>query len=122
MREDPLRQSASLLGIVVQRWNHQIRDFEPHFCFVLQPLEGLEDWLQMRQRSFSVETFGESFQVDVRGIDMVVDVVKSLMSDIAVRQMSITYSPQIVGSLYVKARESQPYRNASKGTSSAATG
>src|ERR1700739_3729950 len=36
-------------------------------------------------------------------------------------QMSITYSPQMVGSLYVKAMESQPYLSASIGTSSGGT-
>src|SRR5579885_1042293 len=36
----------------------------------------------------------------------------------AAAQISITYSPQIVGSLYVNASESQPYSFASGGTSS----
>src|ERR1700676_1498148 len=39
----------------------------------------------------------------------------------AARQISITYSPQIVGSLYVNAIESHPYFSASKGTSSGGT-
>src|SRR5690242_21904857 len=85
MSENPFRQFASLYGIIIQRWNHQIGYFKPHFCLVLQPLEGLENWLQVRQSNSSVETFGEGFQVNVRGINMVVDVMKSLIRDIAVR-------------------------------------
>ena len=39
----------------------------------------------MRERDSPVEIFGERFEVDVGCIDMVVDVVKRFMSDIAVR-------------------------------------
>ena len=81
----------------------------------------------MRQRNFTVEVLGEGLQVHVRGINVVVDIVERFMSDVAVGdhhrvqsvacaawQMSITYSPQIVGSLYVNAIESQPCRIASR--------
>ena len=66
----------------------------------------------MRQRDFAVEILGEGFQVDVGRIDVVVDVVEGFAGDVAVGdhhcfqaarlaalQMSMTYSPQMVGSL-----------------------
>src|SRR5580692_8449690 len=65
MRQNPFRKLAGLRRIIIQGRNHQVRNFEPHFCFVLQPFECLQNRLQMRKRSLPVETLRESFEIDV---------------------------------------------------------
>ena len=68
----------------------------------------------MRQRNLPVEPFRESFEIDIGRVDVIVNTVESLIRDLlatskpspfsgpysfAALQISITYSPQMVGSL-----------------------
>lgn len=39
----------------------------------------------MRERDFAVEIFRERFQIDIRGVDVVVNFVKRFPGDVAVR-------------------------------------
>src|SRR5258706_5099510 len=84
VRQNPFGKFVRLRGVIIQGWNHQIGDFEPDAGLILQPLQRLKDRLEMSERDFAVEIFGKRLQVDVRRIDMVVDVVKRLASDVAV--------------------------------------
>lgn len=84
MREDPFGELASFCGIVVESGNHEIGEFEPHGGFVLEPLESLEDGLEVGERDLAIEIFGERFEVHIGGIDVVVDVVESFAGDVAV--------------------------------------
>jgi len=43
MRQNPFRELARLRGIVIQRRNHQIRDLEPNFCFLLSATPGFPE-------------------------------------------------------------------------------
>src|SRR5260370_1195844 len=112
MLQDSLREFAGLRGIVVQRGNHQVGYLEPYVGFIFEPPERIEHRLQMSQRDFPVEALGEGFEVHVCGVDVIVDVMKRLARDVAIRtitvlspyffaarQISMTYSPQMVGSL-----------------------
>ena len=84
MLENPLSEFARFRGIVVERGDHQVGDLEPDVGLVLEPLERFEHGLEMRQRDFSVEIFREGFQIHVGGVNVVVDVVKRVVGDVAV--------------------------------------
>ncbi len=84
MRQNPFGKFARFRGIIIQRRNHQVRNFKPHVCFFLQPFESLEHRLQMRQRGFSIKTFRERFEIDIGSVDVVINVVKSLVGDVPV--------------------------------------
>ena len=84
MREDPLGEFVGFRWIVVEGRDHKIGDFEPHIGFVLEPKKGVENGLKVREGDFAVEIFGEGFQIDVSGVDVVVDVVEGFVGDVAV--------------------------------------
>jgi hypothetical protein len=84
MGEDPVSEFASFGGIIVECGNHEIGNFEPDVGFVFQPEQGVENRLKMGQSDLSVEIFGEGFEVDVGGIDVIVDVVEGFAGDVAV--------------------------------------
>ena len=54
------------------------------FGLVPQPFQRVEHRLQVRQRDFGVEIFGEGLQVDVGGVDVLVNVEEGLARDVAV--------------------------------------
>src|SRR5712671_816958 len=82
--EDPIGEFARLGGIIVQGRNHQISDLEPDIGFVLEPLQRFEHGLEMSEGDFAVEIFGEGLQVDIGGVNVIVDVVEGFTSDVAV--------------------------------------
>src|SRR6516164_114803 len=82
--KDPFSQLARLGRIVVQCRNHQVGDLEPHPRFLFQPLECVQNRLKMRECNFPVEILGKGLQVDVRRVDMLVNILKSLVSNVAV--------------------------------------
>jgi len=82
--QDPVSQFASFVGIVVKRRNHQVSQFDPNRSFLLQPDESVENRLKMREGDFAVEILGEGLEVHVGGVDVVVDVVESFVSDVTV--------------------------------------
>ena len=84
MLQNPFRQFARLRRIIVQRRDHQVGDLEPDVGLVFQPLESFEHGLKMRERDFPVEVLGEGFEVHVRGIDVVINVVERFVGDVAV--------------------------------------
>jgi hypothetical protein len=84
MREDPFGELASFGGIVVERGNDEIGELEPDVGFVFEPGEHVEDGLEMGERDFAVEIFAEGFEVDVGGVNVVVDVVEGFAGDVAV--------------------------------------
>ncbi len=84
MGEDPFGELASFGGIVVKGGNHEIGDFEPDGGFVFEPLESLQDGFEVGESNLAIEIFGEGFEIDVGGIDVVVNVVKSFASDVAI--------------------------------------
>jgi hypothetical protein len=84
VQQNPVSELSRFFRVVVQRGNHQVRNFKPHGRFIFQPLESFQDWREVRQRGFAVEGFGEGFQVDVGCVDVVVDVVESFVGDVAV--------------------------------------
>src|SRR6267142_4289127 len=83
--EDPIGEFARLGGIIVQGGNHQVGDFEPDIGLVFEPLQRFENGLQMSEGNLAVETFGEGFQVDIGGVNVIVDVVEGFASDVTVR-------------------------------------
>src|SRR5579863_490452 len=83
--QNPFGEFARFVFVVVQRGNHQIGDFEPHVRFVFQALESFENGREMRERNFSVEILCERFQIDIRGVNVIVDFVTSLVGNVAVR-------------------------------------
>ena len=84
MGEDPLGEFAGFGGIVVEGGDHKIGDFEPDGSFVLEPFESLQDGREVGERDFAVEIFREGFEVDVGGVDVVVDIVKGFAGDVAI--------------------------------------
>ena len=76
--KDPVSQLAEFVGAVIQRGDDQIRNFEPDVGFILQPFQGVENRLQMRESDAAVEIFSEGFQVHVCRIHVVVNVMESL--------------------------------------------
>jgi len=84
MREDPFGELAGLVGIVVERGDDEIGELKPDVGFVFEPGKHVEDGLQMGEGDFAVEIFGEGFEVDVGGINVVVDVVEGFAGDVAV--------------------------------------
>ena len=84
MGEDPVGEFASFGGIVIERGNHEIGDLEPDVGFIFEPSERVENRLKMGESDFAVEIFGEGFEVDIGGIDVVVDVVEGFAGDVAV--------------------------------------
>jgi len=85
IRKNPVGELARFRFVVVERGNHQICELEPDIRFIFQAQKCFEDWREMRQRDFAVELFGEGFQVDVGGVDVIVNIVKGFARDIAVR-------------------------------------
>jgi hypothetical protein len=71
-------------GIVVEGGNDEIGDLEPDTGFVFEPGEHVEDGLEMGESDFAVEIFGEGFEVDVGGVNLVVDVVEGFAGNVAV--------------------------------------
>ncbi len=84
MREDPFGELAGFGRIVVERGDDEIGELKPDAGFVFEPGKHVEDRLQMGEGEFAVEIFGEGFEVDVGGINVVVDVVEGFAGDIAV--------------------------------------
>jgi len=82
--ENPVGEFASFGGIIVERGDHEIGDLKPDVGFLLEPFQSFEHGREMRQRDFSVEMFGQGFEVNVGGVDMVVDVVEGFAGDVAV--------------------------------------
>jgi len=84
MREDPLGELASFVGIVVKRGDDEIGQLKPDSGFIFEPGEHVEDGLQMGESDFAVEIFAEGFEIDVGGVNVVVDVVEGFAGDVAV--------------------------------------
>src|SRR5208337_3322166 len=84
MRENPFGELAGFDGIVVERGNDEIGELKPDASFVLEPGKHVEDGLEMGEGEFAVEIFGEGFEVDVGGVNVVVDVVEGFAGDVAV--------------------------------------
>jgi hypothetical protein len=83
--EDPLGEFAGFCRIVVEGRDHEVGELEPDVGFVFEPEEGVQHGLEVGERDFAVEIFGEGFQVNIGGVDVVVNVVKGLAGDVAVR-------------------------------------
>ena len=84
MCKDPFGKFASFGGIVVEGGNHEIGDFEPDGCFVLEPLKSLQNRFEVGEGDFPVEIFAEGFEVNIGSIDVIVNVVKGFAGNIAV--------------------------------------
>lgn len=84
MREDPFGELAGFGGIVVERGDNEIGELEPHAGFVFEPGEHVQHGLKMSESDFAVEVFGEGFEVDVGGVNVVVDVVEGFAGDVTV--------------------------------------
>jgi len=82
--EDPFGELASFDGIVVERGDDEIGELKPDMGFVFEPGEHVENGLEMGKRDFAVEVFAEGFEVDVGGVNVVVDVVEGFTGDVAV--------------------------------------
>ena len=83
--EDPVRELPEFFLLVVESGDDEVGDLEPDASLVPQPAQGLEHRLQVGERDLGVELFGECFQVDVGGIDVLVDIEERLARDVAVR-------------------------------------
>src|SRR5437899_2039824 len=110
--QDPFGELAEFARVVVESRDDQVGDFKPNVGLLLQPLQHFQYGLQVSQRNAPVKVFRKRLQVHVGGVDVVVDFVEGVVGDVAVVtitvfspyslaawQMSITYSPQMVGSL-----------------------
>src|SRR6476646_7770620 len=84
MGQDPLGELARLGRIIVQGGDHQSGDLKPHMRLVLEPLQRLENGRKMGQRYLAVEVLRKRLQVDIRSIDVVINVVKGFAGDVAV--------------------------------------
>ena len=82
--ENPVDQFACFVGIVVEGGDHEIGELEPDGSFVLEPEKGVEYRLKVSEGDFAVESFCEGFEIDVGGVDVVVDVVERFAGDVAV--------------------------------------
>src|SRR5215469_3200428 len=85
MLENPFGELLRFGLVVVESGNHQVGDFEPDAGFFFQMHESFENRFEMRQRDFAVEIFGKGFQVDVGGVNVIVNFVKRFLGDVAVR-------------------------------------
>jgi len=85
IRKNPVGKLARFGFVVVERRNHQIRELEPNMRLVFEAQERFENRFEMRQRNFAVEILGEGFQIHIRCIDVIVNVVKGFARDVAVR-------------------------------------
>ena len=65
---DPFAHPLQFVGGIIGIRNHQISDLKPYVTFVLQPLERVQDRLQMRIGNLLVEFFRKRLQVDIGGI------------------------------------------------------
>ena len=83
--ENPFGELARFIFVIIQGRNHQVGDFKPHIRFFFQAHESFEHGREMRERNFSVEIFGERFEVDIGGVDVVVDFVKRFARDVSIR-------------------------------------
>ena len=82
--EDPFGELASFVAVVVERGDDEIGELNPDTGFVFEPSEHVEDGLQMGEGDFAVEVFAKGFEIDVGGVNVVVDVVEGFVSDVAV--------------------------------------
>ena len=82
--ENPVGEFTGFVGIVIERGDHEIGKFEPDVGFVLEPGERVENGLEMGESDLAVEIFGEGFEIDVGGVDVIVDVVERFAGDVTV--------------------------------------
>lgn len=66
--QDPVAHQLGLLRRVVFPGDHEIGNFEPDIGLVLEPLQGIEDRVEMGEGKLMVEAFGEPFEVHVRRV------------------------------------------------------
>ena len=57
-----------------------------------QPLQGFKYWLKVGQGDLRIELLGEALQVNVGGIDVLVDIEEGLAGDVAVGDHHIVES------------------------------
>jgi len=80
---DPLRHRLNLgLGVVLARYE-QCREFEPDIGFVFQVKQRVEYRLQMPAADFPIEAISERFQIDVRRVHEVEELIARSLGDIA---------------------------------------
>ena len=84
MGQHPFGKLPRFSRIVIQGWNHQVGDLKPHRRFVLQPRQRLQHRLKMRQRNFPVKILGKGLEIDVRRVDVIVNVVEGFVGDVAI--------------------------------------
>ncbi len=82
--KDPFGELAGFGGVIVESGNHEVGDLKPDGGFIFQPLQGVQNGLEVSESNFAIEIFGEGLEVDVRGINVVVDVVEGVVGDVAV--------------------------------------
>ena len=85
MVEDPVGEPPRLAGVVVERGNDEVGDLEPDGCFALEPEERIENGLEVGERGFAVEIFGERFEVDICGVNVIINIMEGFAGDVAVR-------------------------------------
>ncbi len=84
MSQNPFGKLSRLCRIVIQGWNHQVGDLEPDRRLLHQPRQRLQHRLKMRQGNLPIEILGEGLEVDVRRVDVIVNVVERVVCDVTI--------------------------------------
>ena len=74
--QDPIGQFPRLYRIVIQGRNHQIGNLKPYRGLIFQEQQCVQHRLHVCQSNFAIEIFCERLQVDVRRIDVIVNIVR----------------------------------------------
>jgi hypothetical protein len=78
---EPIGGAMNLPVAVILIRDEQGGDFEPDFGF-LQEFQGLEHWCEAGEAKSMVKIFGESFEIHVRGVHVLVEFGASFGSDV----------------------------------------
>ena len=78
------QSSAVSCGRVVEAGDQEVGDLKPNIGFAAQPAQHVEHRGEVRERDLAVEVFGEPLEVDVGGVDVLVDIEEGLAGDVSV--------------------------------------
>lgn len=81
--DDPVTEGAQFVGGIVFAGDQECGDLEPDVGLVLEVDECVQDGLELGLCEFSVEGFGEGFEIDVGGVDGLEELCAGVGADVA---------------------------------------